>query len=414
MSYQLYFIITLTILTYVNTFCQESGKLVVAEKVEVITTLAREPMLAEHPNGALYITGYRNASQSPQLWKSTDSGTSWSKVDVGTREEGADGNSDVDLVIDEGGVIYFLSMKFTQVPEDTTGFDWTSMKGEHISIGISKDDGASWDWTYLSQNDFDDRPWVAVAANGSVHVIWNDGKGVHHTVSEDQGKTWEKRPDIHPKGGSSHLAAGPNGQLAVRVTPTSASGFVFDQGVDLIQLSLDNGNSWQSVTVPGVRDWSSNMNEGTPRWVEPIGWDPDGNLYYLWSEGKQLKLGISENNGEDWDIFPIATADDVIYFPYLNVSDDAVACSWVSGSGKEVRHHAAVVQMEEGEIAISKLSPLKLTDITSRFGSDENLATGGEYFPVKALSEGDYGMVTTIQNHAANRLGFTWWRLKVE
>ncbi|MEO1655905.1 MAG: sialidase family protein, partial [Bacteroidota bacterium] len=79
------------------------NKLVVREKVDFLESLAREPMLAEHPNGDLYVTGYTNTTASPQLWKSTDQGKTWSKVPVGSQAEGADGNSDVDLVIDENG-----------------------------------------------------------------------------------------------------------------------------------------------------------------------------------------------------------------------------------------------------------------------------------------------------------------------
>jgi len=261
----------------------KTEKLIVEEKVDQLGSLAREPMLAQHPNGDLYVAGYKNSTESPQLWKSTDVGKNWSSVDVGTREQGADGNSDVDLVIDQNGNIYFLTMRYSTVPADTTGFDWTSMKGEHVAVGISRDVGNTWEWTYLSQNDYDDRPWIDIASDGSVHVIWNDGKGVHYVSSNDQGSTWNERRAIYDKGGSSHLAAGPDGSIAVRISPTSASGWVFDEGADLMLLSNDFGITWSEVTLPGERDWSPEFGQGTPRWVEPIGWNENGTLYYLWS-----------------------------------------------------------------------------------------------------------------------------------
>jgi len=36
--------------------------------------------------------------------------------------------------------------------------------------------------------------------------------------------------------------------------------------------------------------------------------------------------------------------------------------------------------------------------------------TGGEYLAVVALRDGSLGVVSPIQNPAAKRFGFTWWR----
>lgn len=386
------------------------GKLIIEERVDQLGSLAREPMFAEHPNGDLYVTGYKNTTESPQLWKSTDSGKTWTSVDVGTKDQGADGNSDVDLVIDQDGNIYFLSMRYTTFPEDTTGFDWSSIKGEHIAAGVSWDEGTSWEWTYLSQNEYDDRPWVEVASNGSVHAIWNDGNGIHYVSSNDQGKTWSPRRVIYPNGGSSHMVAGPDGKIAVRVSPMSASGFAFDEGLDLIILSTDYGVTWEEVTLPGEREWSPQFGQGTPRWVEPLAWDEKGNLYHLWSEGKQLTLGVSSNDGKDWKTYPITSSEKLIYFPYLNVSNGDISCTWISGKGKELTHHAGTIIIQEEQAYLSALEPQTLTDIRLRGGGDD-LGDGGEYFPIKRLSDGGYGMVTTIQNGPDNRFGFTWWKL---
>ena len=411
MKQTLSFLILVTICFACNPSQNLEGKLIVEEKVDHLGSLAREPMLAEHPNGDLYITGYNNTTESPQLWKSTDSGQSWASVNVGTKTEGADGNSDVDLVIDSDGNIYFLTMRYTTFPKDTTGFDWSSIKGEHIAVGISRDEGSNWEWTYLSQNDYDDRPWIEVASDGSVHVIWNDGKGVHYVSSNDQGKTWGPRRAIYSKGGSSHFAAGPNGKIAVRVSPLSASGFVFDEGLDLMLLSTDYGTTWNEIELPGEREWNSVFGQGMPRWVEPIAWDEKGNLYYLWSDGNQLNLSISLDDGEGWKTFPVTSSNKLIYYPYLSVSGGEVSCTWLSGKGNELTHHAGIVVVKEGKFYLSELEPQTLTDIKMRRGG-EDLGDGGEYFPIKRLSTGGFGMVTTIQNVPEDRLGFSWWKLR--
>lgn len=389
---------------------QPKQELIVKNRIDHLSTLAREPMIAQHPNGNLFLTGYRNDSHSPQLWKSIDLGKNWEAVDVGSYQEGAQGNSDVDLLIDEDGVIYFLSMTYTKIPSDLTGFDFSSLKGEQITLGISRDEGKTWKWQNISKGAYDDRPWIRKTTNGDLHIIWNDGQGVHHSRSTDQGETWKRQAKIAPKGGSSFLAQGHNGQLAARIAPLSASGNKIDKGVDLVRLSLDNGKSWQDVQLPGTRAWTQDFS-GIPRWVEPLSFDQKGRLYTLWSEGQQLKMGISSDNGQNWMEQLIAESQDTIYYPYMETKGEYTLCTWVAGFNERIRHHAAVIQVEQEKLQVFQLEPQKL-DIRSRFQiGDNQLSTGGEYFPIIRLSNGNFGMATTIQNKTADRLGFTWWEL---
>jgi len=83
-------------------------------------------------------------------------------------------------------------------------------------MGVSHNVNANWSWQLLSRNDIDDRPWVAVSADNVAHAVWNDGKGVRHFVSTDSGKSWQERARIRDQGGSSHLAVGPDKEVAVR------------------------------------------------------------------------------------------------------------------------------------------------------------------------------------------------------
>jgi hypothetical protein len=146
--------------------------------------LAREPMIVEHPSGALFVAGYgaldrRTNVETPNLWKSTDGGKTFTRVNVGTTGPGALGNSDVDLAVAADGTLYFVSMTY----------DNKVNEGVDINIGVSRDVGATWKWTQLSNTRWDDRPWVEVAPDGTAHVIWNDGDGVSHAVSTDRGET---------------------------------------------------------------------------------------------------------------------------------------------------------------------------------------------------------------------------------
>lgn len=220
------------------------------------------------------------------------------------------------MVVGQDDTLYFVTMSF----DNGVG------EGTRITIGVSKNEGATWSWKTLSENRFDDRPWVAVAADGTAHVIWNDGKGVCHAVSKDGGSSWNTLPRVHDQGGSSHLAIGPHGKVAVRITPLSASGNTFTPGVDLIAVSRDAGKAWRKYAAPGQRDWSPDSDmphfpspnlKGTPRWVEPVAWDASGALYYLWGSQKGFWLARSLDQGETWGSWHIIDRDEVSYFPYL-------------------------------------------------------------------------------------------------
>ena len=78
------------------------AELVLKQPVHHLGGLVREPMVVEHPDGTLFVSGYGaqvrgvDPTHPPKLWKSIDGGASWQPVDVGTTADGARGNSDVE------------------------------------------------------------------------------------------------------------------------------------------------------------------------------------------------------------------------------------------------------------------------------------------------------------------------------
>jgi hypothetical protein len=142
------------------------------------------------------VSGYDgDLEKSPGLWRSRDHGATWESVNVGTKADGAIGNSDVDLAVGREDTLYFVAMSF----------DNKAFEGTRITVGVSKNAGATWSWKILSENRFDDRPWVAVAPDGTAHVIWSDGSGVRHAVSQDAGESWNIQTRINEQGGSTIL-----------------------------------------------------------------------------------------------------------------------------------------------------------------------------------------------------------------
>jgi hypothetical protein len=369
--------------------------------------LAREPMIVEHPSGVLFVAGYGMLNRptnvkTPNVWKSTDGGKTFTPVNVGTTDEGALGNSDVDLAVAGDGSLYFVSMTF----------DNTVREGVNINIGVSHDVGTTWKWTQLSNTRWDDRPWVEVAPDGTVHVIWNDGNGVSHAVSTDRGKTWEERPRIHPEGGSSHLAIGPKGEVAVRITPVSASGFKHHPEADFIAVSVDAGRTWAKHRAPGERAWMSPWSEKNllPRWVEPIAWDAKGALYSLWTEPNGVRLARSRDFGNTWQQWLIVeTTATTAFFTYLIARGEGeLAATWFTANMPgyaSLRAHVAKVQASDGSTPPSVRAAAFEIDATT----GKAPTTAGEYLAATFLRDGRLAVVTPIQNRPAKRLGFSYW-----
>ncbi|HEY0156942.1 MAG TPA: sialidase family protein [Thermoanaerobaculia bacterium] len=377
----------------------------VVQRVEHLDVVAREPMFVEHPGGTLFVSGYWEPR--PTLWKSVDRGTTWSRVDVGTEAEGAVGNSDVDLAMAPDGTLYFAAMTY----------DREAGEGRQIAVGVSSDAGSTWRWTTLSKVRFDDRPWVEVTPDGTAHAIWNDGVGVSYTASRDRGKTWTPATRIHDRGGSSHLAAGPAGELAVRITPLSASGNKYDEGVDLIAVSTDGGGSWQKYPAPGQRDWSPDfMSDATPRWVEPLAWDSGGRLYSLWADKQGIRLARSDDRGAHWRTWTVTETAAPAFFPYLAARGEGeLAATWFTASTNDMhdlRWQVARIGGAAGEaeprVRISAPQSLESRRPREKDGPLFN-DPAGEYLPVGFLRDGSIAVVTPVQNQPAGRRGFVWW-----
>jgi hypothetical protein len=351
-------------------------------------------MLAEHPQGALFVTGYWDPE--PRLWKSQDRGATWTRVILGPE---AVGNSDVDLAMAADGTLYFVNMTYDRQKEE----------GRQIAIGVSGDAGTSWRWTTLSKTRFDDRPWVEVAPDGTAHVIWNDGSGVSHSMSRDRGATWTTPARIHDRGGSSHLAIGPRNQLAVRITPLSASGNKYDEGLDLIAVSSDGGASWQKRPAPGQRDWSPDFeSEATPRWVEPLAWDAAGRLYSLWTDKTGVRLARSDDLGATWTTRTVAGTAAPAFFPYLTAGRRGeLAATWFTSTKNDMKDLQWYAARIDGERVL--VSEAQSLESRTREGGND---TAGEYLAIAFLRDGTLGVVTPLQNVAGKRTGFTWWRFE--
>lgn len=380
-----------------------TGALELIQEVEVhrLGGLA-EPMLVESPNGAIFVSGYNG--QLPVLWKSTDLGATWRSIDVGTSANGAVGNSDVSLSTAPDGTIYFAVMTYNP----------TAQEGVQIAVGVSRDLGASWHWETVSRARYDDRPWVAVAPNGTAHLIWNDGTGVLHATSRDRGITWTPPVHIHDRGGSSHMVIGPSGQIAVRIAPGARSGFVCDSTTELVALSSDDGATWRKVTAPGTgRTPGCFSDREIPRWVDPLAFDRTGTLYALWTDSSGVVLGRAGRDLSRWTTWRLerrTTSEPIAFYPYLAARGNGeLAATWMLMTPDTLHWRAAnIVVRGDGSAPDVRLSaPVALEAFRAGRAS-----TGGEYLATAFLRDGSIGVVTPLQNPANRRGGFVWRRFR--
>lgn len=379
--------------------------------VEVAGDLAKEPSVVEAPDGTLFASGFGKLEdgqpqQVPRLWKSTDQGASWTCRDIGNAAEGITANSDVSLAAAPNGALYLVELEF----------DPKAGEGIHVVAGVSRDGGVTWRWTTLTRGHFPDRPWIAVAPDGTAHVIWSDGNGVHHIRSRDEGRTWSEPQVLYASGSSSDLAVGPHGEVAVRITPSFAGGSKFDARADWIAVSMDGGSTWEKRAPPGSRDWSPSGTEGSiPRWVEPIAWDSLGRLDSLWTNFQGVWLAQSADAGKTWRQWPIASIDAVSYFPYLTSrGPDELAATWFSGAGEALQWHLARIHVVPGgQPQVAELSGLRTDSWTVSNETPSPVRdTAGEYLSVAILHNGDLAVVSPIQDPETKRLGFSYWEFR--
>ncbi|HAA15176.1 MAG TPA: hypothetical protein DCE41_27160 [Cytophagales bacterium] len=377
------------------------------DPVEVEGRLAREPMVQQHPNGDLFLSGY--SIPSPFMYRSSDHGRTWTEIDLNLPEDGPVGNSDIDIKIGADGTVYLLQMYF----------DLEVFEGKLVNIGVGRNNGTDWTWSSISMERFDDRPWLEIDPEGTLHVIWNDGAGVKYARSNDGGITWVRQPLIYPSGGSSHFTSGPNGELIARISPFSASGWVLEEnGPDFMALSLDRGNTWKIKEVPGLRVWNQVFGafDGLiPRWVEPMAFDAAGDLYYFWSEGTTMHLARSTDLGDTWQSWQVFEGAELAYYQWMiGGAEGELGVSWFTGVNETLKVHAGLIELKEDETG--ELVPL-LTEVTpfdiraeTRPDVDGNIykETAGEYIPLIFLENGEMGAVTPIQERDPQVFGFVW------
>ena len=207
---------------------------------------------------------------------------------------------------------------------------------------------------------------------------------------------------------------GPNGEIAARVTPASASELKFDSDVDLIAVSADGGVTWQKHPAPGHREW---LGRGAfpPRWIEPLAWDTQGTLYSFWTDQHNLWLARSLDRGDTWKSWHLSQSKEVAYRPYIVARGPEELVPPFSGQPDTLEAHVAKVNVDHGAgpPRLAEAAPFApdiwLRPLGSPPETPLNRATGG-VLTATFLKTGGFAVVSSVYNEREQRFGFTWRR----
>jgi hypothetical protein len=357
------------------------------------TQPAREPAIVQAPDGTLYVAGFwgfarvvekpgqpANLAQQPLLWKSTDEGATWARVDTGLPVLGGVGNSDPALAVDAQSRLYYVTLSYYSAPVPA-GLPLPALPADpattlSVFVGATADQGQTWAWTRLDQGSGHSHPWVAAAPDGTVHAVWADGMGIHHAASPDHGTTWAEGARVTQRGEAGSLGAAPDGSLAVRVAPI---GEASPEGADGVAVSRDGGSTWAYHPLPGDRTGEE------PHGFDGAAFDAAGVLYAAWNQGQAVWLGASRDLGATWDTFVLAREPEgtVPYFPYVRGgAAGELGVSWFAQTGQVVAARGAWVQGADQAAPRVRLGT---------FLEDTGGTNHADYFQVELLQGGGLG-----------------------
>lgn len=368
---------------------------------------AREPAIEEAPDGTLYVAAFwgqyrfpehlpgssQNALSVPLVWKSTDGGKQWSRVNPGLPLQGALGNSDVDLAVDSRGTVYLASTVY-----------WR--QGTTLFLGATQDGGASWRWSLLDRGPSAFRPWLDVGPDDRPRVVWGH-RGIHQAYSSDRGATWTEGALVYPRGSPGGFDVGPEGNLAVRVIPlegVSALDSAVVREADGVAVSRDDGATWRFQKLPGNRSWADTAGQGgdgVPRAFDPIVFDARGDLYALWTEPTTVHVAQTGDLGETWSEVALVPEAGMPYYPYMiaGPGPGELAATWFTNTNGTVAARLAHF-LDAQAIAPA----VRVTSFEADTGGPDH----AEYFQLASLQGGGFGAPVPV-----TRTGGQWLDYRV-
>ncbi len=136
-------------------------------------------------NGDIYVgilmKGPGTDDDTLEIWRSTDGGYSWSRIDY-LKVVGEIDHNGIDLAVGPGSNPWL----YVVVNRD----DLSSI-GQGIYFRRIRVDGSAYDWVTIVEEDTVERPRISVNNDGHIAITYvTNGTGVYRGISTDEGLTW--------------------------------------------------------------------------------------------------------------------------------------------------------------------------------------------------------------------------------
>jgi len=257
-------------------------------------------------------TGLGNANgQGGNLWISKDHGETWAWYDK-DMATGTGRSGDSYTAIKADGTIYYTDLYLS-----TASVDWSNDGGE---TWIQNPMGS----LYLLV----DRQWFVIGPDGSggelLYFSYNElASGLHMVKSRmiaSQGIDWQ------PCNGGAPISSdvGSRDNFAVDTNTGEVYHANWQSNGIYCYVSTNYAESFTGYEVEGGTIHAAAQNTFIDMDV-----DLAGNVYMMWSSREHIKLGISRDKGQSWDVKVVTVENGTRVFPWIAAgSEGRIAMAW--------------------------------------------------------------------------------------
>jgi len=277
----------------------------------------QDPSIALDADNAIYIawTDNRGGNNDIYFSLSTDGGLSFS-ANVRVNDMTTNTQSESDIVVDAQGLVHVV----------WTDYRTSAISGPDIYYANSTDGGLSFNPSQRINNDATGaeqaRPAIAVAADRSVYVVWEDprngarGRDIYFSKSTDLGDTWTPNVQVNDDVGN-YAQTDPT--IAVNATGgifiAWADGRTPNTAPDLYATRSANAGSSFAANVK-VNDEAGSVWQGQPSFAV------NGELLYLvWTDARTV-------GSTAYDIYAASSLDGLTWSLNVKVNDDTLSGNW--------------------------------------------------------------------------------------
>lgn len=273
-----------------------------------------EPGIDIGGDGAIFVNSTVGIPVRSPVWRSTDGGDSWTRLQIPTPLNRFPGGGDVDVAVGPNGRVYHLDL-------------WAGSN----TITVSRDNGETWSYgSPFTTLPLTDRQWLAVGGPGSLPET--DVLYVSYQLIQPPGSTMIARSDDGGLTWAHHaLPHGPIDTLPGQVV--AAGDFVavsYRSGPELwVARSTDAGMSWTTSRVDRDGDVYGAI-------FSAAGLSLSGQtLVATWisSDGYKVKVARSTDRGATWDPpVTVSAGANTNIFPWVAVRGSKVGVAWYGAS----------------------------------------------------------------------------------